>query len=514
MTPPNILLITLDQWRADCLSAAGHPNVRTPNIDRLIGSGVWFRKHVTQSAPCGPARASLLTGLYQFNHRVLRNGTPLDARHRTLAQLFRAGGWRPTLFGYTDTAPDPRGLSPADPALTSYEGVLPGFDVARQTDSVEALWLDDLRARGYQVPATAEEFWRPANPTVNLRGPSNAPAPYPANHSETAFLARAAGQFLTGQRQQPWLCHVSFLRPHPPLIAPEPFNALVDPKDTPFPQRAATREAEGALHPWLRYQLHANGLSNPMTMDPWLLRDLTDAGVRQLRATYYGLIAEADAAIGWLLDALTTANLSENTIIVLTSDHGEQLGEHWLWGKDGFFDATMRIPLIICDPRSSADASRGRRVDHFTEAVDILPTLLELTNQPVPPACDGRSLKPFLSGESPADWRDAIVYEYDFRDIRTAKPEKALGLSSDQCGLTVLRDDQFKYVHFSGLPPLLFDLAADPGETTNLATDPSYAATLARYAGKLLSHRMIHADRTLTHINLGIGGAVSNYRRD
>ncbi len=507
---PNVLLITLDQWRADCLSAAAHPCVRTPNIDKLVNSGVWFRKHATQASPCGPARASLLTGLYQFNHRVVRNGTPLDARHRTLAQAFRAGGWRPSLFGYTDTAADPRGLSPDDPALTTYEGVLPGFDVVRLADSVDAPWLDDMRARGYAVPATTEQFWRPANPIANLRGPTDAPAPYPAKHSETAFLARAAAQFLTGKRPQPWLCHVSFLRPHPPLLAPEPFNKLINPADVPFPHRAKTPEAEGALHPWLNHQIKSCGLSNHMTQDPWLIRDLDEAGVRQLRATYYGLVAEADAAVGWLLGALREAGLAENTIIALTADHGEQLGEHWLWGKDGFYDSTLRIPLIICDPRASADRGRGRSVDSFTETVDVMPTLLDLVGLPIPPACDGEPLTPFLQGSTPAKWRDAVVYDYDFRDVRSAKAETALGLSPDACALSVLRDDDFKYVHFAGLPPLLFDLAADPDETTNLANDPAYVGVVARYAGRLLTHRMLHADRTLSHLHLGPGGVASN----
>ena len=507
---PNILLITLDQWRADCLSAAGHVCVKTPNIDRLVAQGVWFRRHATQSAPCSPARASLLTGLYAFNHRVVGNGTPLDARCVTLAQAFRAGGWRPTLYGYTDTAPDPRGRSPKDPALTTYEGVAPGFEVGRQTDEEDQAWLDDLRARGYPAPATAKEYWRPANPMANLRAPSDAPPPYPANLSETAFLSRAAGQFITGHRAQPWLLHVSFLRPHPPLIAPEPFNKMVNPADVPFPFRAETPEAEGAIHPWLKHKIHTRGLSNNMTQDPWVLRDLDDAGVRQLRATYYGLVAEVDAAVGWLFDALQRAELARDTIIALTSDHGEQLGEHWLWGKDGFYDSTIHVPLIILDPRSSADASRGRQVTAFTEAVDVMPTLLDLAGLSAPPACDGRSLAPFLRGETPERWRDGIVYEYDFRDVRTAKSETALDLPPEDCVMTVLRDERFKYVHFPSLPPLLFDRKADPNETKNLAADPAYLGVGAEYASRLLSHRMRHADRTLTHLQVGPGGVASN----
>eukprot|EP01037_Dinobryon_pediforme_P043276 gene43276-54206_t len=119
----NVILITADQWRADCLGAAGHPVVKTPNIDRLAAEGVRFARHYGQAAPCSPARACLYTGLYQMTNRVVRNGTPLDHRHLTLAQAARALGYDPTLFGYTDIAVDPRTTTPADPWLRTYEGI-------------------------------------------------------------------------------------------------------------------------------------------------------------------------------------------------------------------------------------------------------------------------------------------------------------------------------------------------------------------------------------------------------
>ena len=104
----NVLLITLDQFRGDCLSAAGHPLVRTPNLDRLAASGVRLARHYSQAAPCAPGRASLYTGTYQMNHRVVANGTPLDARFDNIALMARRAGYQPALFGYTDQAVDPR----------------------------------------------------------------------------------------------------------------------------------------------------------------------------------------------------------------------------------------------------------------------------------------------------------------------------------------------------------------------------------------------------------------------
>jgi arylsulfatase A-like enzyme len=126
---PNVLFVTLDQFRADCLSAAGHPIVRTPNLDSLAAEGVRFARHYSQATPCGPGRASLYTGMYQLNHRVVGNGTPLDARFDTVALAARRVGYEPALFGYTDQTVDPRqAAGPDDPRLTTYNGILPGFD--------------------------------------------------------------------------------------------------------------------------------------------------------------------------------------------------------------------------------------------------------------------------------------------------------------------------------------------------------------------------------------------------
>ena len=111
----NVLFITADQWRGDSLRCVGHPVVETPNLDQLAKDGVLFRKHFTQAVPCGPARASLFTGLYAMNHRSVNNGTPLNSRFKNIALEVRKLGYDPTLFGYTDTSADPRGLHHMDP---------------------------------------------------------------------------------------------------------------------------------------------------------------------------------------------------------------------------------------------------------------------------------------------------------------------------------------------------------------------------------------------------------------
>jgi arylsulfatase A-like enzyme len=234
-----------------------------------------------------------------------------------------------------------------------------------------------------------------------------------------------------------------------------------------------------------------------------------DLEIRQMRATYYGLISEVDHHLGRIVEHLKATGEYDRTLIVVTSDHAEMLGEHHAWGKEIYFDQAFHLPLVIRDPRRQADAARGSRVDAFTEAVDIMPTILDWLGRPVPRACDGRSLLPLIEGGTPQDWRDAVFFEHDFRTVATQKAETTLGISSDQCSYAAVRDRRYKYVHFAALPPLLFDMVNDPHETQNLADRPEMAATVLAYAQKMLDWRLSHADRTLTNMFITKDGVVS-----
>lgn len=152
MSRPNVLLITLDQYRGDSLSCAGHPVVRTPNLDALAAEGVRLTNHYAQAAPCSPGRAALYTGTYQMTNRVVANGTPLDDRFDNVARAARRAGWAPTLFGYTDQGVDPRTVTdPDDPRLSDYEEILPGFDVGLDLRGNGELWVRWLVEQGHDL---------------------------------------------------------------------------------------------------------------------------------------------------------------------------------------------------------------------------------------------------------------------------------------------------------------------------------------------------------------------------
>ncbi|HWA18806.1 MAG TPA: sulfatase-like hydrolase/transferase, partial [Devosia sp.] len=264
--------------------------------------------------------------------------------------------------------------------------------------------------------------------------------------------------------------------------------------------------AEGSSHPLMDFALRftpADSFAPGMT---GLVRDFSDADFRQIRATYYGMIAEVDAQLGRVFAAIRARGEWDNTLIVFTSDHAEMLGDHFLLGKGGYYDQSQHIPLIIRDPEA---AQRGERVINFTEAVDLYPTLLDELGVEPTHAADGASLRPFVSGNPPAAWRDAAHWEFDFREVASQAAETWFGHSSTQLNMAVIRTAEWKYVHFAALPPLLFDLTADPQCLNNLAGNPAYVAQQLAMAERLLSWRARHLDQTLALKELTPAGVVS-----
>lgn len=493
----NILFITADQWRAECLSTLGH-QVQTPNLDALAADGMLFKNHFAQAVPCAPSRASIHTGMYLQNHRACTNGTPLDARHTNWAIEVRKAGYDPVLFGYTDTANDPRQFAPDDPILSSYEGPLPGINPVCMMGTFPDAWADWLKDRNYDIPENTYLLYTNKTGTEYEDGGTTPSAlNIPAEHHDTWFMVDQVTEYLDDfvRSDDSFCVHLSLLRPHPPWIAPAPYNEMYAPESLENYVRADSRESEAEQHPWLAHELTKKYSSAPP--DPKKLA--------RLKASYFGLMSEVDANLGRLFDYLKDSGFWDNTLIVFTSDHGEQIGDHYLLGKMGYFDQSYHIPLIIRDP--NANGSRGAVSNGFTENVDIMPTLLDWLEQPIPVQCDGQSLVSSLKqGELPRDWRTEAHWEYDFRSVLNGiEAEQKLGLTLNQCNLNVIRDHQYKYVHFTNLPPLLFDLEQDPAELNNLANDPEHAGTLLKYSQKLLSWRMEHDERTLTHFTLEDG---------
>ena len=477
----NVLFITLDQWRGDCLSAAGHPTVKTPNLDQLAAEGTRFAEHYAQAAPCGPSRASLLTGMYMHTHRSVFNGIPLDSRFTNLALEARTVGYTPLLYGYTDTTADPRGLDPDDPRLRTFESVLDGFEPAQLLDADYRPWVEWLEGHGYDM-SDVDRYRRPdpSFPGAADRAATWAPPPYTAEHTETAFITERVIEDID-QAEGPFFIHASYIRPHPPFVVPAPYHDMYDPADVPAPTIAATRAEEAGIHPFTAAAMEWE----------WSRLNGDETEVRQLRATYYGMMSEVDAQMGRLMAALKERGLEETTIVVLTSDHGEMLGDHRLMSKLGYFDQSFHIPLIVRVPGQSG----GVVVDEFTENVDVMPTILDLISVDIPRQCQGRSLTAFLGGSVPTDWRTAVHWEFDFRLFaRQMEPLVPLELAN----LVVHRTKTEKYVHFAGLPSLFFDLVEDPAQLNDRSGDPAMAPRVLAAAEAMLSWRQATSEQELT----------------
>ncbi len=508
--PKNILLITADQWRGDCLGCVGHPLLKTPYLDGLAAEGLLFRRHYCQAVPCGPSRASLLTGMYLMNHRCVNNGTPLDRRFTNVALEARKAGYDPTLFGYTDTSYDPRDLHPNDPALKTYENTLPGMSAEILIDDSHKPWIAWLKSRGRGPGLSRETVFLPSEDARNSRTPrlNCPPRFYGKEESDTAFLTDSMLSWMRVREHDNWFVHLSYLRPHPPWVAPEPYNRMYNPDDVPPPVRAESIAAEIRQHPLIsavqewkpRSGFFPGEGDTPVAL-------ASDEEVRQARATYFGLMTEVDHHLGRVFSYLKETGQYDSTMIVFTSDHGEQLGDHHLFGKLSYFDESYHIPLIIRDPRFTTANLKNRQIDRFTESVDLMPTILDWLDVEVPDQCDGVSLQPFIQGEMPERWRTEVHWEFDFRMIGSFQPmiEKRFGLLPDQCCLAAIRDEHFKYVHMTASPPLFFDLRADPHQFVNQAENTDYQEMLLTYAQKMLSWNMNHRERVLANMNVEFG---------
>ncbi|MBY6089591.1 sulfatase-like hydrolase/transferase [Maritimibacter alkaliphilus] len=491
MTKGNVLLVTLDQLSASVLDGDLAAHVPTPNLDRLRGEGTYFANHFTVTVPCGPARASLLTGLYAMNHRAVRNGAPLAKHHATVATEARKSGYEPLLFGYSDVMPDPTGMDPEDPDLSVYEGVAPGFrELVEMRLDYGREWPGYLASKGYDVhmgPGDWPSFFVPTG-----AGLPRDPAPYAAEHSDTCYLTDRTLMALDIRQRlgDAWFAHLTYIRPHPPLLAPAPYNTLVDPAALPLPELRAPDHP--FVSAWFSQPVFG-GLYHGFDGD---CAGMTEARMAELRAVYLGLVAEVDHHLGRVLDWLDATGQADNTLVVVTADHGEMLGAKRMWGKESVFDPAFHVPLILRVPGQAG----GTRVEAITESVDLAPTVLDWIGRDAPPAMDGRSLLPFITAAMPADWRDAALMEADFGSpTKVTRFMENMGLSLDRAGVSILREARWKYVHFGGgVPPMLFDLEADPQETRDLAADPAHAAEVSRMARKLIDRMTERRDRRLT----------------
>jgi arylsulfatase A-like enzyme len=283
------------------------------------------------------------------------------------------------------------------------------------------------------------------------------PANIAEEDSETPWLTRQAQAFIAGEHERPWLCHLSYIKPHWPYIVPAPYNDMYDERHVVPPVRSEVERQDP--HPIYRAFME-NTIGRTFQRDEVL---------KKVFPAYMGLIKQCDDRLGKLLDFLEREGRLHDTMIVLTSDHGDYLGDHWLGEKDLFHDQSVKVPLIIYDPSAEANAARGSVCGELVEAIDLAATFIDFSGNQVPDhIVEGRSLMPFLHGATPDSWREFVVSEYDCAPTPMAE---RLGIEPKKARLFMIADRRWKFVHAEGFRPMLFDLDNDPQEFRDLAPE-------------------------------------------
>jgi arylsulfatase A-like enzyme len=490
MPGKNILFIMCDQLRFDYLGCAGHPILQTPNIDALAAKGVRFTRAYVQSPICGPSRMSFYTGRYMRSHGSHWNGWPLRAGEPTLGDHLKAIGVRNVLVGKTHMTADTEGLERLGIDPKSVIGVHVsqcGFEPYERDDGLHPAarlrplrYNDYLREKGFGGTNPWEEWansGEAADGTLQngwLWVHSDKAARVPEEHSETPYMTGRAMDFIREAKSdlRPWCLHLSYIKPHWPYIAPEPYASMY--KGAAIPPPVRTEEERARAHPVFR-----------AFMDMRAGQSFSRQGAREtVIPAYMGLIKQIDDQLGRLFRFLEEEGLSESTMIVFTSDHGDYLGDHWMGEKDLFHEQSVKIPLIVYDPSPEADSTRGTVCDALVEAIDLAPTFLEHFGGMVPGhIMEGRSLKGFLRGAAPARWRGHVFSEYDYS---MQEPRVALDQPVRGCRLFMVFDGRFKMMHAVGFAPMLFDLETDPQELDDRGADPALAEVRARLTDALV----------------------------
>lgn len=495
----NVLFIMADQLRRDYLSCYGHPTLHTRHLDRLAARGVRFDNAYVQGPVCGPSRMSYYTGRYVTSHGAIWNFVPLSVRERGLGDYLRAAGIRTVLAGKTHMEPDTDalarlGIDPASAAGTLASEL--GFEPFDRDDGIwpqptvgeDNRYAAFLRRHGYHGDNPWHDF---ANSAAGPDGEilsgwsmryADLPARVAAEHSETRYMTDRAIDFIGAQGDARWCLHLSYIKPHWPYVAPAPYHSLYTADDVIPVQRHVDELEQG--HPVQAGFQRFDGSRN-------FSRDEVR---NRVVPTYMGLVKQLDDELGRLFAFLEQAGRMKDTLIVFCSDHGDYLGDHWLAEKELFHDTVARVPLIVYDPRTDADATRGGVEQRFVEAIDIVPTILDALGVPRPDhVLEGHSLQPLLHGEPTPEWRDAVFSEmnYGFRDFVREPLQQPI----DRCHAYMIRDARWKCVFFDDLRAQLFDLSTDPQEFHDLGGDPAYASVREQMRERLfdwLRHRKIH----------------------
>jgi len=478
---PNVLIIFTDQFRFDCLGTNGNRIIKTPNLDRLASGAANFTNAYVQAAVCVPSRISYLTGRYPRSHKNRVNYTPCDPREVMIQRILSANGYQTGSVGklhfYPPTAEHARST---------------GFHQVFLDDGVQSTdpYSDYVRWRKARDPAPDLSFYAPAKDIRAGKNPFRSAVRY--EFTPTFWTGMRTVQLLRefSASSKPFFLFSSFFKPHSPYVVPSPYDAMYDGVEIPLP-KAVTLD-----------DIHKLPLPVQKQIGRSPTYDIDRARLQWIYRSYYAAVSMVDHEVGLILDDLERSGKAENTIIVFATDHGDQLGEHGLEGKNVLFEASVHVPMMVRFPNRVVPG----KYSQLTGAVDVLPTLLDLCGLPVPENVQGQTFAPLITG-SPDRYtpRETIFCENIIPEVFAPPRLKGTkrywpfvpGRGVDGIlhpDAKMARTKRWKLNYYPSCDGELYDLENDPGETRNLWADPGCADVLRTLKNAILNW-LITADQ-------------------
>jgi arylsulfatase A-like enzyme len=454
---PNLILFLPDQQRADTIACYGGKKVHAPNLNKLAAESVVFERAYVTHPVCTPSRSSLMTGTWPHINGCTRNSVSLDRRFRSFAELIDDKDYRPAYMGKWHLGED-------GPARRGFQQWISAEEPGDYTNFLFSAGLtpDDKYGAFSELAIS------------NL----------PVELSRPRFLEKHACQFIEKHFRDPFILVVAFVEPHSPYNGPlndehplseidlDPTATLPDSDNIPLRYRL------------MREWQQARAIRDRQRLPHQFFFGVSPDEYRSIKQRYLGLVTLVDQSIGAILGCLERFGLSDNTIVVHTSDHGDSLGAHHLFAKEVMFEEAARVPFLVHLPGQK----RCKLVPQPVSHIDFIPTLLDLLGQPKHPQCAGKSLLPLIHDEEMPP--ESIFIEWapnrtKVKNGTSLAPRRMIKRAIDESTRTVVSSDGWKLCLRDKDLNELYNLSDDPLETRNLYADREYASVISRFTDEI-----------------------------
>ncbi len=454
---PNLLFIWTDEQRYNTMAAYGNEKIRTPNMNRLADKSVVFKKAYVTQPVCTPARSSVMTGMWPHQNGCLKNNIPLPKETKCLPELLNDPEYRSAYMGKWHLGDEIFLQHGFDEWVSIEDNYIAHYSEGRDRN-LRSDYHHFLARKGYK-PGKRGTFGR------------SFAASLPIEECKPKFLEMRACDFLRGNRGNPFVLYINFLEPHMPFTGP--LDDMYDPDEIDLPENFKDPLEDNEP---LRYRQKRESCRKKYGMD--------EKSMRKLIARYYGLVSQVDRSVGRILETLEELGLSDNTIVVYTSDHGDMMGAHGMVEKGVMYEESARVPWLMHIPQLGTE---GHIVQQPVSHIDIVPTILDAMGKTQASAgLPGRSLIPLMKGGKPA--RDHVFIEWN-----TASPKQ-------ETIRTVVSPDGWKLCLADKDKSQLFNLNRDPFETTNLFYDGKHQDVIARLTERIRAWQMATEDTSARHL--------------